>query len=292
MKKKEKLRRRRHQIKPKESIIKKPLFWFSFLFLIAVSTALYFFIFFEKIQITDIKIFGNEKVSVEELKSIVSDKINRKILWKTSKSIFLTRKSKIISEVLNKFPEISEVKIEKGFPNTLILEIKEREPFAIFCSPDTEDSEKCFFLDKNGIIFENITPDSFSSDKRDFLEKKLIIRFSESKKEFSLGQEVVGKELLDSILQIQENLKDTFQIDIQEAVVSLPSTTYNVVQGLPERLDIKTSENWQIYFNLESDINLQITKLNLLLKEEISPEKRENLEYIDVRFSRAYYKYK
>jgi len=83
------------------------------------------------------------------------------------------------------------------------------------------------------------------------------------------------------ILQIQGNLKDNFQINVKEAAISLP-----------ERLNIKTSENWQIYFNLESDINLQITKLNLPLKEEISPEKRENLEYIDVRFSRAYYKYK
>ncbi len=279
MKKKEKLRRRRHQIKPKGSIIKKPLFWFSFLFLIVVSAALYFLIFFGEIQITDIKIFGNKKVSVDELKSIVSDKINQKILWKSSRSIFLARKSEIIKEVLNRFPEISEVKVEKDFPKTLILEIKEREPFAIFCSPDIEDSEKCFFLDKNGIIFENIAPDSFSSRGQNFLEKKLIIRFSESKKEFSLGQEVVEKELLDLILQIQGNLRDGLQIDIQEAVVSLP-----------KRLNIKTSENWQIYFNLESDINLQITKLNLLLKEEISPEKRKSLEYIDVRFSRAYYK--
>jgi len=279
MKKSKKLKRRRHQIRPKGSIIKKPLFWFSFLFLIVVSVALYFLIFFGEIQITDIKIFGNEKVSVDELKSVVSDKINQKILWKNSRSIFLARKSEIIKEVLNRFPEISEVKIEKDFPKTLILEIKEREPFAIFCSLDTEDSEKCFFLDKKGIIFENIVPDSFSSRGQNFLEKKLIIRFSESKKEFSLGQEVVEKELLDLILQIQGNLRDSLQIDIQEAVVSLP-----------KRLDIKTSENWQIYFNLESDINLQITKLNLLLKEEITPEKRESLEYIDVRFSRAYYK--
>ena len=147
MKKNKKLKRKRHRAKPKWSIIKNPLFWFSLLFLIIVSVGLYFFIFFGKIQLTDIKIFGNEKVSTNELKSIVSAQINRKILWKNSKSIFLARKSKIINEVLNRFPEISEVKIEKDFPNTLILEIKERKPFAVFCSPDIEDSEKCFFLD-------------------------------------------------------------------------------------------------------------------------------------------------
>ena len=101
----------------------------------------------------------------------------------------------------------------------------------------------------------------------------------EDRKEFVLGQEVVKKELLDLILRIQGNLKDGFQIDTKEAILSLP-----------KRLDIKTSENWQIYLNLESDINLQITKLNLLLEEEITPEIKETLEYIDLRFTRVYYK--
>ena len=99
------------------------------------------------------------------------------------------------------------------------------------------------------------------------------------KEELFLGQKLIEKELLDLILRIQGNLKENFQIDIKEAAISLP-----------KRLDIKTSENWQIYFNLESDIDLQIIKLNLLLKQEITAEIREELEYIDLRFTRVYYK--
>jgi hypothetical protein len=59
------------------------------------------------------------------------------------------------------------------------------------------------------------------------------------------------------------------------------------------RLDIKTNENWQIYFDLNSmsDTDLKIAKLNLLLNGEITPEIRKNLQYIDLRFKdRAYYK--
>jgi len=275
--------RRRYRAKPRGSIFRKPLFWFSFLFLILISTAFYFLVFFEKIQIADVKISGNEKVSANELENIVSDRINRKILFLKipflvekniySKSIFLIRKGKIVKEILDRFPIINEVKIDRKFPNVLVLDIKERKPLAVFCGRDVGSSEKCFFIDKNGIIFED------SEDISNELEKKLIIRLLEDRKEFVLGQEVVKKELLDLILQIQGNLRDGFQIDIKEAILSLP-----------KRLDIKTSEDWQIYFNLESDVNLQITKLNLLLKEEITPEIKERLEYIDLRFTRVYYK--
>jgi hypothetical protein len=42
---------------------------------------------------------------------------------------------------------------------------------------------------------------------------------------------------------------------------------------------------------LDSDLDLQITKLNLLLKNEVSESARKTLQYIDLRFKdRAYYK--
>jgi len=57
-----------------------------------------------------------------------------------------------------------------------------------------------------------------------------------------------------------------------------------------KRLDVKTTEGWEIYFDLAGDINLSLTKLSLLFDEEISQEARESLQYIDLRFSKVYYK--
>jgi len=94
------------------------------------------------------------------------------------------------------------------------------------------------------------------------------------------GESVVDRNVISAISKIEKNLKDNFQIDIKEALVSNPL-----------RLDIKTNENWQIYFDLNSDTNLQIIKLNSLLKNEISQTSRASLQYIDLRFKdRAYYK--
>jgi len=59
------------------------------------------------------------------------------------------------------------------------------------------------------------------------------------------------------------------------------------------RFEAKTLEGFQIYFNFQEDLDWQLTKLKAVLEEEISQERRKNLEYIDVRFGNfAPYKYR
>ena len=59
-----------------------------------------------------------------------------------------------------------------------------------------------------------------------------------------------------------------------------------------ERINIQTSDGWTVYFNPKGDISWQITELSLVLAKQIPPEKRGELDYIDLRFSRIYFKYK
>ena len=60
-----------------------------------------------------------------------------------------------------------------------------------------------------------------------------------------------------------------------------------------EHLNVKTSEDWEVYLNPQEDINWQLTKLGAVLEEEIPLEKRKDLEYIELRFGNfAPYKYR
>ncbi|PJE69509.1 MAG: hypothetical protein COU98_01665 [Candidatus Staskawiczbacteria bacterium CG10_big_fil_rev_8_21_14_0_10_38_10] len=267
------------RLKQRKTFIKSRFFWFVILFLIFLGTVFYFSIFFDKFQVSQINISGNEKVSTNVLQNMVSDKISKKLLtiWVpaflekdgklvlNSKSIFLVNKGKIAKEVLINFPEIESVKIEKRFPNRLFLEFKERKELAIFCQKD-----QCFSIDKNGIIFE----------KRETVpDNEMVISFSDDISNLLLGRAVADENALNLLTKIKEDLMQYFQIEIKKATFSIP-----------EKLEMQTNENWWIIFNLKSDVDLQITKLNLLLKEEITPEIRENLKYIDLRFTKAYYK--
>ena len=171
-------------------------------------------------------------------------------------------------DILDKFPQIESVKVSKRFPRTIILEVKERSPFAVFCRTD---GGKCFRMDENGTVFEELGQAP---------ENVFIVRQLMENEEISVGQKVVEKNIMDIISKVKKNLGDNFQIDIREAAVLTPY-----------RLNMETAENWQIYFNIDSEIDLQIAKMNLLLKDEISLNIRKTLQYIDLRFrDKAYYK--
>jgi len=273
--------RRPHRIRKKKSIFRSRFFWIALLVLFFLGAIFYFLIFSPIFQIKGIKISGNKKIQSQEVEGLIKEKINQRLLFFPTKSIFLINSKKIVNSLLENFPQVEKIKLKRKLPTTLIVEIKERSPLAIFCQ-----EENCFFLDKTGTIFEE-GPEDGEEDKsssspfaaaRDY---DLIIK-SQNRKEISLGQEIIQEEKLISILEIQEKLKTNLKIVSKEFIIQ---------NG--DRVNVKTTEGWEIYFDLKNSLDWQLTKLSLVLEKEIPPEKRGNLEYIDLRFRNfAPYKYR
>ena len=264
----------KRKIKPKKSLLKAPVFWYSILLLVLIAAVLYFLLFFDKFQIKNIIISGTQKIETNDIKNIVLKETNKKLIKflnfnVTSESIFLASLKNIQKQVLEDFPEAESLKIKKNFPVSIAVEIKERQPVAVYCS---QNNEGCFYIDESGIIFERL---------QDLPSNMTFITQLTSSAQNYEGQEAVGKNIMGAVLKVKKNLADKFQVDVNEAVISSS-----------ERLDIKTGESWQIFLNLSenSDVDLQITKLNLLLAGKINLDERKNLQYIDLRFERAYYK--
>lgn len=258
--------RKRHKIKQKKSTLKKPFFWLVILALIAIAIGVYFFIFFDGFQVKKIIISGNEKISTNVIKTLVSEKIKKQILFLSSKSIFLASPAVISSAIIDSFPEIGYAQVKRKLTDTLIIDIKERVPSIVLCGENK--TETCFFVDEAGVAFEKTVA----------IPSKLpIVR--QSREETVLGKEAIKKDIVGYIIKIQKNLSDNFNVDIKGA---------NIISD--ERMNVLTNEGWEVYFNLASDIDLQITKLKLLLEKEIPQGSRGELKYIDLRFNRAYYK--
>ena len=250
-----------HRIKPKKSIFRRLWFWIIFLFLIIVFSVFYFAFFYSGVQIKNVVISGNEKVAGSDIENLISTDINNKILGLfDSKSIFLVNPDRINKDILEKFPEIEKLTINKKLPQTLILNVTERKSVGIYC----QTNNICFLIDQNGIIFEASEINS----------ENVIIKQASEDSQIFIGQEVVAKNIIDLLLKVEKNLKDNFQINLKEALIASSI-----------RLDVDTNENWKIYFDLSPNynINSQITKLNLLLNSEISVNQRKNLRYIDLR---------
>jgi len=270
-------------------MLKSRFFWLSFLVLIIIGTLFYFLVLSSFFQIKEIKISGNEKVATNDIEKTIFNHLDRKIIFFNTKSILLADLKKADENVLKNFPQIFQTELKRKLFNTLMVNIKERQPVAVFCqacqsrfqqdldgqtdqpSPYAEGldlgehDDDCFYIDKEGVIFKETLGDG------SILKIKKTDRVDEA-----LGKIIIEKEKITEILKINTELKNDFKILVEEALIS------------GDKLDIKTLDGWDIYFNLAKDLNWQITELKTILKEEVLPDKRKNLKYIDLRFDRVY----
>lgn len=258
--------RKPYRIKRKKSILRNRFFWLGILVLVIVGAFFYFLFFSETFQIKRIIITGEEKVSKEGLKLLIEKKLENEILFFKTKSIFLINSNEIKNDILDNFPQIAEVEVSRGLPDALNIVAIERSGLAVWCQGD-----RCFLVDNGGVIFEESSPET---DLPKILDRQDI-------DSFNLGEKVIEENILASIFDIKKQLKGNLKINIEEFII--PNLG---------RLNVKITEGWEVYFNLKEDIGWQLTKLNLVLEEEIPPEKRGDLEYIDLRFTRVFYKYK
>jgi len=255
-----------YRIKKKKSILwifKSKIFLLFLLFLIISGTIFYFVVFSSFFQIKEIKISGNKKVSVEEIRNNIAEQVDKRIIFFNTKSIFLADLKEINEILLEKFPRIEKIDLNREFPDSLLAQIEERKPVAIF-----SEIEDYFFVDKEGIIFEKV----FVIDSQILKIKKSALVI-----DLELGKEIIGKEQLDQILKINSKLKDDLKIPVEE-ILSISK----------KKINAKTSEGWEIYFNPERDLEWQLAELSILLKERIPLEKRKNIEYIDLRFDKIF----
>ena len=262
------IKKKINKIKPKKSIFKKLWFWIIILSIIIVLSVFYFAFFYSGFQVKNINISGNSRIKTEDLRNLVSENSNTNLvdffgIKITSRSILLINNKKISNNILEKFPEIEKISANRNFPHDLTINVVERNPIGVFCPQADSNSNNCYLIDANGVIFEPflIAPANI-----------LIVR-QKTNNEQILGKKSVPQNIIDSILRIKKLLEDNFKINLKEAFIA---------DSL--KLNITTGENWQIYFDLgtDSNINAQITKLNLLLQGEITQDSRKNLRYINL----------
>ncbi|MDO8559234.1 MAG: FtsQ-type POTRA domain-containing protein [bacterium] len=243
--------RKPYRVKRKKPILRNRFFWIVILTFTVLAGISYFLFFSPFFQISNIAITGNSAVLEENIKAFIP-----------AKNIFLIDAEIIRKDILDNFPQVAGVKIHKRLPDALSVAISERSAVALWC-----EEEKCFFIDKEAVVFKHIADEGLALSGVEGLIK------------IAGAREILNKEKISQILDIQKKIRER----------SIATTTQaNIVSE--ERLNVRTSEGWEIYFNLRGNLDWQIQELDLVLEKQISPEKRKILDYIDLRFSRVYYK--
>ncbi|TSC52354.1 MAG: hypothetical protein LiPW39_597 [Parcubacteria group bacterium LiPW_39] len=246
-------------------------------------------------KIKEIAVSGNNFVSAAEIEEAVRALGRQKFLKIiTQDTIFALSGKKIENKILTEFPALREIKVKKIPFDKIEILVKEREPAAVWCQTKPESvlaptpvvsatssaatqkkqlpqSEQCYFVDKEGILFRQ-APE---------ISGTLAATFYDSSGQAPvLGNQVVASSTIAFAQQLKKAARE----------IGLDITAFLCEEQISQDLSVLTSEGWWIYFDVSRPALTQMKIVESLLGEEIK-EKRVNLQYVDLRITnRVYYR--
>ncbi|MFH1671395.1 MAG: FtsQ-type POTRA domain-containing protein [Candidatus Portnoybacteria bacterium] len=226
----------------------------------------------------------------EEIREIIQNVLENKLYnLIPQKSIFFFSKREMQQNILDRYPEIREVEISRQLPNSLEIQIQERENVGVWCQIEYFETETttsspsikqrkvkdCFNIDRDGVIYKEAP----------LIESSFVLNiFGRKDKEINIREQATTPQIMSFILFAKEKLPEIKTTQD----ISLSSVDFEVISN--EELRVKTNLGWEIYFNPAYSVESQLDTLDLVLNEQIK-EELSNLEYIDLRIQgRVYYK--
>lgn len=127
--------------------------FFQLLVIAGLGYGVYWFLGWETVEVDNIEVGGVVSLSPDD----VSNKARQEIIslkkpWYASTNIFLTPSGRIERTLQESFPRIRSVNVEKALPDTLTIEIEEREPFWKVCFPD-----ECRGVASDGVVIDRVS---------------------------------------------------------------------------------------------------------------------------------------
>jgi hypothetical protein len=262
-----------------------------FVLFLALIIGLSFLAKISDLNIKDIKISGNKIIETKEIEEIVRNKISGNFFWLFPKTNFLIYpKHRIETELKNKFKRIKNITVNnKDFENLEII-ISEYEGEYLWCGAtipvsNEENTQKCYFLDSEGYIF----------DKAPYFSGQVYFKFygdSDFKQEDPLGKYFLRDKFAKLIV-----LKDTIRkLNLNINSFSLQEFSENDSEG-NFYISKDVAEAPKIIFKIDSDYqkiaeNLQAALSTEPLHSDLQ-KKLALLLYLDLRFgNKVYYKFK
>lgn len=236
--------------KKKKSILKNRFFFYFLLIIFCIFFFYYFFIFSNVFQVKNIEVKGEQFNREQDILSVIEPFLEKKIIFITN-SIFLINKTYIKNALLDTFLSIESIEVSKIFPRKISINIKEREAKVIGQYQDKE-----YLIDEQGLVFR-------------LKEKEYQLPLFVFDEQIHLKDEVLSKTLIKQIVNINKSLEPDYLIYEGEDVAAIIGNT-------------------KFIFDMQKSITQQIEDLFLLLERH--ELKIENLEYVDLRFDKIFYR--
>jgi hypothetical protein len=249
---------------------------FYFAAALFLATAVFALFFSNFLSIATIKISGLNKLEEESIRNVVDEKLSGKYLGLVDRhNLILLRKIEIKKALKDNFNRVEDVWVEKVFPDSLRIKVKERELTMLLC-----DSLKCYVLNEKG---EAYGADNFSMEE---LEKENLITLKDlSGAQISVGSSPLEDEFREFILGLESRVREDLGVILKKQYET-PSRMSGDLKG-------ETEEGWKIYFSENVGMEKEMLMLRTVLEHKIEKERQKDLEYIDLRIAnKVFYKFK
>lgn len=154
------------------------------------------------LRIKEVAVEGAKVISAEAVAGAAKEVMSGYYLWLVPKNnALIYADDEVKNELHKRFPRFSSVELSLSGFQALNITVVEREPFALYCGEEAlvEESSVCYFLDKNGFIFD-FAP-SFS-------EGVYFVYASSPVFEDPLGQAFLAREEFIALTKFIEDVSD------------------------------------------------------------------------------------
>jgi len=245
---------REKKSKPKKKLVK------TFLLLVLLG-GFFWFIFYSPIfQIKNITLEG-----VQANSDLIAEMNKFK-----GKNIFLMAVDSEKRNLIIKQPEIKDIVIWKGLPDTLKAKLTLRDKVLIWQSAD-----RFYYVDGDGIAFKQRGPLALE-------EKNILLIIDKKNVLVNLGTQFLSPVFVKFVTQLATDLPTI------SAQIQVPITLTNIdVEESTLQTTAQTAEGFKILFDTTRPVDSQLAALKKVLSEHRS----EVTEYVDVRVQGwAYFK--
>lgn len=226
------------------------------------------------LRVEQIEISGTRLFPAAEIEQAVRDDLSG-VSWLIipRNNFFFISGRRISGDILQKFPQLSGIKVNKKFPRKIIIAVEERRLWGVYClrAESALSPRQCFYLDTRATAYEDMT---------NFEGWLLPIIYGiEAPK---LG----GPAVPESMLKFFEDARSALEaIDGNLVWLGVSTTT-------PEDIRLGLGEGWEAIVTLSRPTSEWMSVLKTVLEHDVG-DKQSLLEYIDLRFgNRVFYKYR
>ncbi len=247
------------------------------LFLLLFFGIFFFFFFSEWLGIQKISVRGNVTIDEKTILSSIEPFFHKKVFFFfPSDNFFWVPVGQMEREIKNNFKRIDSLKINRVFPNSLEIDVKEKKAVILFCS-----GRGCIWVDEEGVAYNQ---SSYAEVLADNLGG-IIVR-DDSGTEIPLGQLATTPECVDFINKLAVAFPEKTKKEIDFLSVPLPST---------EEIRVHTKEGWVAYFDISLDLDKSLELLNQVIEKKLKETQKDStcLESVDLRIvDRIFFKLK